>query len=379
MADQRPLEGLRIALDARYVRMPGLGITRYLLGLIPALSEAGAEITLMTNFDPAPYVELFPSLQWRAFGHRIQTVWEQVSVPKFLRANQFDLVWYPASMGTPLAPTGRTLTLTTVHDLVWFRFPVEYLVRDPLFALPFSLWIFGALFRSDIVFTVSDASARDIRRFSRRRAVVVAPTLGTAVLTDPTTEEASDLPDGRYIAYNGGLEKRKCVPEMLRGVAAAFAVEQDLRLVLMGGSAAALEPQLEELGIRERCILTGYVSEGRKTALLRNATALIYTSKFEGYGIPLVEALAAGIPILAANNSSIPEIVGDAAVLIESISSDEIATGILDVAAADTQQRLRIAAPRRYDELKAELSGAALVTALRDAIMSKGDRRTRAH
>lgn len=368
----RPLEGLKIALDARFVSIPGVGLSRYLFGIIPALRDAGAQLTLITNFDTAPYEHLFDGVEWRGFGYKTQTFWEQLSVPRFLRQRKFDIYWLPATMGTPLVPTGQTLKLTTVHDLVQLHFPVEYFVRDPLFALPFSVWVVGALFRNDEILTVSHASARDIRRFSRRRATVVAPTLGEHILEEPTADDMRDLPEGRYLVYNGGLEKRKRVPTMLEGVAKAFAAHPDLTLVLMGASMKTLEPQLRSLGIWERTFLPGFVTEGRKTALLRGATALLYTSKFEGFGIPLVEAMAARIPILTARNTSIPEVVADAAILLERITPEEIAAGIIRIVDDGEQQRLRAAAVKRHEEILPILSADALVEGVQKVLALQG-------
>lgn len=374
MPERPPLDGLRVALDARYVSRPGVGLGRYLFGIIPALTQAGAHLTLLTNFDTAPYEHLFEDVEWCGFGYKTQTFWEQVSVPRYLRKHDFDVHWLPSTMGTPLFSVGKALKVVTVHDLVQLRFPYEYFVRDPLFALPFSVWVVGALFRSDVILTVSKSSAHDIKRFSRRSATIIAPTLGENALTEPTPEENKDLPDGRYLIYNGGLEKRKCVPEMLAGVAEAFRELPDVRLVLMGSSTGQLEPTLRELGIWERCILTGYISEGRKTAILREAAGLLYLSKFEGYGLPLVEALAAGVPILTNRNSSIPEVVDDAALFVESLSPADIANGIRSLLSEPEQTRLRDAGVRRYQRVAPELSADALVTGVRAALLARGFR-----
>ena len=126
----------------------------------------------------------------------------------------------------------------------------------------------------------------------------------------------------------------------------AAAEQPDLRLVIVG----APGPDSERVGhalqqlkpdIRQRVLLTGSVDERQKDALLTGATALAYPSIYEGFGLPLLEAMAASVPVVASAAGSIPEVAGDAALLVSPTDAHELATAIAEVVSNDeTRNRL---------------------------------------
>jgi glycosyltransferase involved in cell wall biosynthesis len=139
---------------------------------------------------------------------------------------------------------------------------------------------------------------------------------------------------GPYLLFLGGIEPRKNLPAIVR----AFAqLPDDARLVIAGGSVAwnpegreRLDRALEDLSpaTRGRITLTGYLREPEKVALLAGAEALVFTSLYEGFGFPLLEAMAAGTPVLTSDLSSLPEVAGDAALLVDPGSWEAIAEGM---------------------------------------------------
>ena len=142
--------------------------------------------------------------------------------------------------------------------------------------------------------------------------------------------------EGPYLVSLGALEPRKNLPATIRAFAS---LPEDLRpaLVLVGSASPwnregwdLVQSALDELPIpvRERIVLTGYVPEAEKVALLSGAEALVYPSLYEGFGLPVIEAMACGTPVLTSNTSALPETAGNAALLVDPDDVEAIAEGL---------------------------------------------------
>jgi glycosyltransferase involved in cell wall biosynthesis len=144
---------------------------------------------------------------------------------------------------------------------------------------------------------------------------------------------------GSYLIHAGGFDARKNLTALLRAFArASRELGTGWRLVLVGaphtGNAAVYPPVwpvIEEVGLQDRVVLTGRVSEAEKQSLYRHASIAVNPSLSEGFGLPILEAMAHGVPVLASDRTSHPEIAGDAALLVEP-SVDALADGILRLA-----------------------------------------------
>jgi glycosyltransferase involved in cell wall biosynthesis len=156
---------------------------------------------------------------------------------------------------------------------------------------------------------------------------------------------------GPYVLHAGGFDVRKNLPALIRAFAqAAPAMGSDWRLVLLGAPHTSnpvvyppLWPEIERLGIADRVVMTGRVSDVEKDTLFRHAAMSVAPSLNEGFGLPILESMAHGIPVIASNRTSHPEVAGDAALLVEP-SEEELATAIARLATdcalrADLSQR----------------------------------------
>jgi glycosyltransferase involved in cell wall biosynthesis len=144
--------------------------------------------------------------------------------------------------------------------------------------------------------------------------------------------------EGSYVLFLGGIEPRKNLEMLVRAFARADA--SNAWLVIAGGpvrwfpeAAERLEASIALLpdAVRSRIVVTGYVSERDKLALLSGATALAYPSLYEGFGFPVLEAFAAGVPVLTSNVSSLPEVAGDAAILVDPGDADAVAAALTEL------------------------------------------------
>jgi glycosyltransferase involved in cell wall biosynthesis len=179
---------------------------------------------------------------------------------------------------------------------------------------------------------------------------------------DPT--QPADLPDelsGRpWVLALGTREKRKNLPTLVRAYGTAMATIEPAerhgsRLVIAGAPGnddPAITAAVDALpaDLRHQVLLLGTVTETRKQALLRGARALVYPSLDEGFGLPILEAMAAGTPVVASTAGSIPEVAGDAAILVAPDDVDTLASSLVDVLGDDDLCRRLEQAGRRQAE-----------------------------
>lgn len=365
---ERALGGIDIAVDGRYARRPGIGIHRYLLDAVELLIEVGARVTMLVNFPIEEVSHLAVGATWESFGSHRNLVWEQWDLPCYLRRRRFDCYWAPGNFGIPWQSVGPTWTISTTHDLVPLRLWRMYLIHQPLYAIPYLIWTSAAVLRSDTLLTVSDASARDLGRITRRSVSVVP----SALHRETTATEASELPAslaGRhYVIYTGGFDPRKNIDNLLRGFRLAHQTRRDLALVITGDPPLQVTARIESLDLTHCVVLTGYVPEEMKRALLQAASVLAYPSLYEGFGLPLIEAFANDLPVVTSRGSALEEVAGDAAVFADPHQPASIADAILEALDPHTADRLRAHGRRRMLAYDPEVSRALLVDLISSSV-----------
>lgn len=227
--------------------------------------------------------------------------------------------------------SGRVIT--TVHDMTWLRFP-ETMDRRNYRRLQNGMS--QSIARSSRILTLSRFSKEEIVSLlgvpeERVSIVPCAPSLSETVGDFTLCAEKFQLTKP-YLLYVGTIEPRKNLVRLLRAYS-LLKREQGIehQLVLAGGrgwEAEDIYRMAEEL---PDVVLTGYVSAEEKNALYQNADAFIFPSLYEGFGIPPLEAMALGCPVVCSNAASLPEVVGEAARLIDPLDEKDIAQGIWDV------------------------------------------------
>lgn len=250
----------------------------------------------------------------------------------------------------------------TVHDLAFLRLPhtVQKETLDNLHRhLP------GTLFAADTLIAVSSATASDLQQLAgvaRRRVHVVHE--GVDEGFTPEGPRAAGLPE-RYLLFVSTLEPRKNVEGMLSGFAEAVARGYTGQLVLVGRwgwNTGQIQRALAANPVRHRILHLDNLDRPGLQAALRGAEALLFPSWLEGFGLPVVEAMASGTPVILANTSSLPEVGGDAALYVNPAEPGEMADAILRLA-SDPELRRTLSAKGCERAQRFRWSEAAAVTA----------------
>ena len=331
---------MRIAIDARKWRDFGIGT--YVRNVVRRLARLDRETTYFLfckASDEATLRDLaenFVPVVDDAGGYGFR---EHVSIPRKLRRLKADLLHTPHYV-LPLLCT--TPAVVTVHDCIHLLFP-QYLPNR--YAWRYAHYMMGsAIKRSALVFTVSEASRRDILHFfpwaDPEKVQVVPNALDASMLEDPGEEETERVREryqirGRFVLYAGNIKPHKNLERLIT----AFSLLkrrsgfEDVRLVIVGSGEenkyAGLRRTAEITGLRNDVRFFGFVPDRTLAALYRLASVFAFPSLYEGFGLPPLEALACGTPVVTSKLSSLPEVVGDAAVFVDPWSIEDISEGLV--------------------------------------------------
>lgn len=332
---------MRIAIDARKWRDYGIGT--YVRNLVRHLARLDAETTYLLfcgRGDEGTLRDLaanFEPVVDDSSGYGLR---EHVSIPWKLARVHADLLHCPHYVLPLLA---RTRAVVTIHDCIHLLFP-QYLPNRAAFR--YARYMLGsAIRRSALVLTVSEASKRDILRFypdtDPDHVVVVPNAIDPALLEEPDPEETERVREryqvrGRFVLYAGNVKPHKNLERLVQAFARVKARPgfDDLKLFLIGDDAGrfpSLRRTVEALGVRQDVRFFGFVPDSTLAALYRMAAVFAFPSLYEGFGLPPLEAMACGAPVVTSCVSSLPEVVGDAALQVDPYSVEAIADGIARV------------------------------------------------
>jgi glycosyltransferase involved in cell wall biosynthesis len=313
----------------------GSGISRYTLQLIASLRRIGFPLTVFEagNYFSDPAVVRLPG----ASRLPLLLTLGQLEIAWAARRQKLDLVHDPTGV-CPLFLTAAR-RVVTIHDVFPYVSPHTSTTLDRLI---YRLWLPLAVRRVDAVITDSQNSKNDILRFLPVKAgqITVIPVAASpnyrplaAGQVLPVLERHR-LPQP-YILYVGSIEPRKNLLRLLQAYALLRESLPGWRLVIVGARnvwlSSSLTEEIERLNLKTWIHFTGYVPEEDLPALYNGAGLFVFPSLYEGFGLPVLEAMACGVPVITSQASSLPEVAGDAALLVDPHSVEEIAAAMLRV------------------------------------------------
>lgn len=330
---------MRIGVDARPLREKQTsGIPRYVASLLTALAKIDSknEYVLYAHKEfEASYGDNFT----RKYGAvtRYGSVWMQAELPWWLNRDKIDLFWGTQHI-LPLSMSHNIKSVLTVHDLVHYVFPET---MRPMNLLINKLIIPPSIRRTDAIVADTEWTLNDVRRFLNPQSKVMEVVhLGINPFFYPRPKpESRQLIKERYglnqpfLLTLGTFEPRKNI----KGTFRAFSLLADKiphHLVVVGQKGWKNKDVVKDIlksHVIDRIHFMGYVEDPLIPVFYSAADAFIFPSLYEGFGLPPLEAMACGTPVVCSNVSSIPEVVGHAAELVDPQKPEDIARGILSI------------------------------------------------
>jgi glycosyltransferase involved in cell wall biosynthesis len=336
---------LRIVFDARHLRDYGIGThIRNLLGSIKEIDRENQYTLLVRAGDKDAFDPLPPNFRCVIWDRSSGDLIDDIRFPLFLRKLKADVHHIPLTSVPLFMPKPYVVT---VHDLGSLIFPQHEDFRQSLRAYR----IRHGLIRADQVIAVSGATSRDLQNvlnIPKQRIRVIYNAPDPIFMQNSVSEDQHQrrLLEERYqvnypyLLYAGTIRAQKNVPRLVEAFAvlrddlANHPVYRNLRLVIIGDELSKY-PQVRRAVIQSKMEsivrFLGFVPIETLRAFYKSAAAFVFPSLYEGFGLPPLEAMACGTPVVTSNSSSLPEVVGEAAIIVNPENVFDIARGMRDV------------------------------------------------
>ncbi len=350
---------LRVLLDATGLFNPHRvrGVGRYVSGLISGLEsvlkdDSVIELHCLTQirWNESDGFLPFPTLQNRRPGYpsiRLQWLWNNLLLSGEVAKTKSFLYHSTDYNGIPIFRKFKTVA--TLYDLIPLSFSETYLKNKPLDIRLGYKNMLKRYQRVDHIISISEATKKDAIQLLGipEDRITVVPLAYDKRLFYPREDSNAikrikiiyDLPE-RYFLCSGSLESHKNIERVLKAYKSLSHLPE--RFVFIGiyseRQRESFNCQIKELKLRDRVKHLGYVEDGDLSALFWGATAFVFPSLKEGFGLPALEAMACGCPVISSNLSAMPEVIGEAGILINPYDEETLKEGMTRLSA---DQRLR--------------------------------------
>lgn len=329
-------------IDATAVPADRGGVGRYVDSLVAALDADGARLSVVCQpRDGDLYTSLAPSSRIIVASESVaartaRLTWEQTALPRMIRRLGVDVIHSP-HYTTPLV--NPAASVVTLHDATFFTDPMLHSSVKGRF---FRAWTRASLARASLCIVPSRATATELTRVAaadRRVLQVAQHGVDTERFHPPSPTEIAEvratlgIGAQPYVAFLGALEPRKNVPALIRGFARACQGRTDPPALVLAGQPGwdtQIERALDAVPHRIRVIRAGYLPFEQLSGFLGGALVVAYPSLGEGFGLPVLEAMASGACVLTTRRLSLPEVGGDT-VAYCGVGAGDIAAGLTEL------------------------------------------------
>ena len=309
------------------------GVSRYIRYLLTQLAKQPGEHTYTVFVNGQDIIEqlaqhpqiTYISAPWPESRPAARVAWEQLTLPTLIRQKHIDVLHSPVNV-LPERLSRNCSTIVTLHDLAFLRFPTVLTRAKRIYHRTFTI---RSLRRATLIITVSDSTRNDAHELvgiplERMRTVYTCiDERFSNVFTEEKTQlfkEQHNLAEG-FILYLGTLEPRKNIDTLIDAYARlrqTYGIQK--KLVLAGGKGWLYDTifeKVKQLGLETEVIFPGFVADSDQALWYQAASAFAYPSLYEGFGIPVAEALACGTPVVTSNVSSLPEAGANLALCVD--------------------------------------------------------------
>ena len=308
------------------------GIATYAQNVIKSLASLDPTLLSARSLDNFKQYAIAANMtpQEGSLGHFRRLLWTQFELPKIYRHLQADLIYSPIPEA-PLYSQSRYVVMA--HDLIPLRFPRRTSPLTNYFRYVVPL----VLQQAEHIICNSQATAKDLSDFYGIPASKITPILLGYDSKNFYPRKTTAYFDRPYFLYLGRQDPYKNIAGLIDAFAAI--ANNNYYLAIAGSTDPRFTPQLQqqalELGISDRVFWLDYLDYRELPIIISGAVALVFPTFWEGFGLPVLEAMACGTPVITSNIASLPEIAGDAAILIDPYSNAAITSAMKDLAKDD--------------------------------------------
>lgn len=363
---QKKKEDISIGINLRFLQTTISGIGKYVLELVNALSQKDVKnkyflyeydhTNVIRPVEKENFSYLILKLHTKMRSMRIFL--EQFLFSRFIKNQGLDVFHGPSFMLPVFKPKG-TKCVITVHDLTFLRYPESFTFETKLY---YKLFFRQSIKNADMIIADSQATKDDIMLYyhvpkNKIKVIYLGVDKAFTPVADKfhvaKVQKKYALPK-KFFLFTGLLSPRKNIEGVLRAFNSLnIDLYKEYHFVIVGGKGWLYDPifkYVEEHNLKERVHFTGYIDEGDLPVFYTLAEALVFPSFYEGFGLPILEAMACGCPVITSNISSMPEVAGDAALLVDPKNTQNILTAMEKIV-SDKELRKKLV-EKGYEQAK---------------------------
>lgn len=324
---------MKIGFDGRYAEGDLVGVGKYIVSLTNQIAKRNVECTIFYSKKPK-YPLTGKNISTKILPSLNRYTFEQFSLPRAFKQEGIDIYHATGNLGIPLV--SPIPSILTIHDIIPLLIPDYFKYSKYGFLSKYS-YLFRlktSLAKAKKIISVSEYTKKTlVEKLGIKPEKIKVIYSGAPEVNNQSLKLPSGLKEKEYVLNQGGIDIRKNLERLIRAFAKVLKTE-NLKLAITGENermVRELRDLGEKMGIEDSLVFTGYLSEEGLWSLIRQASCVCYPSLIEGFGGPVLEGFRAGVPVITSNTSSLPEIAGGAAYLVNPENEEEIAEAILKI------------------------------------------------